>query len=253
MGAARMAAPAITLLLLLLLHLARAATAGPGDEAAALLAFKRASVATDPRSALADWSPANSISTASPCAWSGVSCTGGRVQALNLSSMSLSGRLHLDALLALPALRSLDLRGNFFHGDLAHRTSSRRTEPPYALEDVDLSTNALNGTLPRAFLASCSGLQFLNLSRNTLTGGGFPFPASLRRLDMSRNMLSDVGLLKYALTGCHGVQYLNISANQFTGVLPELAPCSGVAVLDLSWNLLSGALPQGLWPLHLSI
>jgi hypothetical protein len=41
MGAARMAAPAVTLLLLLL-HLARADAAGPDDEAAALLAFKRA-------------------------------------------------------------------------------------------------------------------------------------------------------------------------------------------------------------------
>ncbi|KAK3123241.1 hypothetical protein QOZ80_8AG0627020 [Eleusine coracana subsp. coracana] len=229
MGAARMAAPAATLLLLLL-YLASVAAVGPGD----------------PHGTLADWAPANSSSAASPCAWAGVSCADGHVEALNLSGMSLSGRLHLGALLALPELRSLDLRGNAFHGDLTHRTSPRRPEPPCALEDVDLSSNALNGTLPRTFLASCSGLRFLNLSRNTLTGGGFPFPASLRRLDMSRNRLSDAGLLNYSLTGCHGVQYLNLSANQFTGGLPGFAPCSGVAILDLSWNLLSGALPARL-------
>jgi hypothetical protein len=168
--------------------MARADADGPDDEAASLFAFKRASVSADPRGALADWGQTNS-SSASPCAWSGVSCADGRVQALNLSGMSLTSRLHLGALLALPALRSLDLRGNAFHGDLALRTSPQRTEPPCALVDVDLSTNAFNGTLPRAFLASCNGLRFLNLSRNTLTGGGLPFPPSLRCLDKSRNKM----------------------------------------------------------------
>ncbi|GJN03267.1 hypothetical protein PR202_ga20694 [Eleusine coracana subsp. coracana] len=51
--------------------------------------------------------------------------------------------------------------------------------PPCMLRDVDLSSNALNGTLPQAFLASCGELRFLNMSRNSLTGGGFPFPLSL--------------------------------------------------------------------------
>ncbi|KAL6646494.1 hypothetical protein ACP70R_018102 [Stipagrostis hirtigluma subsp. patula] len=232
------------LLLLLLLHHACAAAAGTDDEAAALLEFKLASVAGDPRGALSGWAMANSTSSGSPCAWAGVGCAGGRVRALNLSGMSLAGRLRLDALLALPALRSLDLRGNAFHGNLAAHHAS--PAPPCALVDVDLSSNALNGTLPRAFLAPCSGLQLLNLSRNTLTGGGFPFPPSLRTLDMSRNMLSDDGLLNYSLTGCHGIHHLNLSANQFTGGLPELAPCSQVAVLDLSWNLFSGILPARL-------
>lgn len=235
MGAARMVVP---ILALLLLHLARAID-GPDDEAAALLAFKHASVAADRTGALASW--VNSTSD-SPCAWAGVSCAGGRIRALDLSGHSLAGRLRLDALLALPALQSLNLSGNAFHGDLA---SLQRTAL-CALVDIDLSSNTLNGTLPRAFLASCRSLQFLNLSRNTLTGGGFPFPPSLRTLDMSRNRLSDTGLLNYSLAGCHGVQYLNLSANQFTGGLPELAPCSKVAVLDLSWNLMSGALPARL-------
>jgi Leucine-rich repeat (LRR) protein len=86
-------------------------------------------------------------------------------------------------------------------------------------------------------------MQSLNLSRNNLTGGGFPFPPSLSTLDMSRNMLSDAGLLNYSLTGCHGIQYLNLSANQFTGGLPEFAQCSQVSILDLSGNLMSGTLP----------
>ncbi|KAL6842463.1 hypothetical protein ACP4OV_027698 [Aristida adscensionis] len=252
MEAARVAA--LLGMLLLQLHLPRAAAADADDEAAALLAFKLASVAGDPRGALADWAAAaaaaaaNSTASPSPCAWTGVSCAGGRVVALDLTGMSLAGRLRLDALLALPALRRLDLRGNAFHGDLA-AAAHRRPSPPApacALVDVDLSANALNGTLPRAFLGSCAALQLLNLSRNALTGGGFPFPPSLTTLDMSRNALSDAALLNYSLAGCHGIHHLNLSANQFSGDLSELAPCSKVAVLDLSWNLFSGVLPAGL-------
>ncbi|KAF8766050.1 hypothetical protein HU200_007896 [Digitaria exilis] len=227
----------------LLLQLVRT-VAGADNEAAALLAFKRASVTADPRGALAGW---RNDTAGSPCAWAGVSCSDdGHLRELNLSGMSLVGRLHLDALLSLPMLHSLDLRGNAFHGNLSHRHSSRRTAPPCTLMDVDLSSNALKGTLPWAFLASCRNLVSLNLSRNTLTGGGFPFPSSLRALDVSRNKLSDAGLLNYSLTACHGIQYLNFSANQFTGGLPEFARCSQVSVLDLSGNLMSGVLPAGI-------
>ncbi|KAF8675585.1 hypothetical protein HU200_047654 [Digitaria exilis] len=243
MGAARMAPPLAVLLLQLLLHLMGAEA---DDEAAALLAFKSASVATDPDRALEDWLEVNSTSgSGSPCAWNGVTCTGGLVSELNLSGMSLTGRLRLDALLALPALQSLDLRLNAFHGNGGshHTAQPPRTPSPCALVHVDLSSNYLNGTLPRSFLDSCTGLQFLNLSRNNLTGGGFPFPPSLNTLDMSRNILSDAGLLNYSLNACHGIQYLNLSTNQFTGAIPEFAQCSQVSVLDLSGNLMSGPLP----------
>jgi Leucine-rich repeat (LRR) protein len=95
-------------------------------------------------------------------------------------------------------------------------------------------------------LASCGALKFLNISGNSLTGGGFPFPPSLRTLDLSSNQLSDAGLLNYTLTGCNNVQYLDLSANQFAGGITAIAPCSKLAVLDLSSNILSGALPANL-------
>ncbi|KAG2642563.1 brassinosteroid LRR receptor kinase BRL1-like [Panicum virgatum] len=222
------------------------AIAAGDDEAQALLAFRRASVADDPRGALAGWARANSTSPA-PCSWAGVSCApppDGRVVTLNLSGMALAGELRLDALLALPALRRLDLHGNAFHGNLSHAAAP---PSPCALVDVDLSSNAFNGTLPAAFLAPCGALQSLNLSRNALAGGGFPFAPSLRSLDLSRNGLADAGLLNYSFAGCHGLRYLNLSANQFAGRLPpELAPCSELSVLDVSWNHMSGALPAGL-------
>ncbi|KAJ1289117.1 hypothetical protein BS78_02G140500 [Paspalum vaginatum] len=218
------------------------AIASAEDEAASLLAFRRASVADDPRGALAGWVN----STTAPCSWDGVTCAqqpDGRVVAVNLSGMALAGELRLDALLALPALQRLDLRGNAFYGNLSHAAAA--SPSPCALVEVDMSSNAFNGTLPAAFLAPCGALQSLNLSRNSLVGGGFPFAPSLRSLDLSRNLLADSGLLNYSFAGCHGLRYLNLSANQFTGRLQELAPCSQVAVLDVSWNHMSGALPAG--------
>jgi Leucine-rich repeat (LRR) protein len=234
----------VAVVLLVLLHATAAAIAG-AEEAAALLAFRRASVADDPRGALSGWAQANATASA-PCSWAGVSCApqpDGRVVAVNLSGMALVGELRLDALLALPALQRLDLRGNAFYGNLSHAAESAS---PCALVEADLSSNAFNGTLPAAFLAPCAALQSLNLSRNALVGGGFPFPPSLWSLDLSRNHLADAGLLNYSFAGCHGLRYLNLSANQFVGRLPELAPCSVVSVLDVSWNHMSGALPAGL-------
>ncbi|CAO2210693.1 unnamed protein product [Urochloa humidicola] len=234
----RLAAP--LLLLPLLLHL-QCALAGAEDDAAALLSFKQVSVPVDPHGALAGWV---NTSGSSPCAWDGVSCANGRVRALNLSSMSLAGRLTLDVL-QLPQIKSLDLSNNGFYGNLSDHAFSRPILP-CMLEDMDLSSNALNGTLPGAFLAACSKLKVLNISRNSLTGVGFPFPPSLRTLDISNNQLSEASLLNYTLTGCHRVECLNLSGNRFDGRIARIAPCSKLAVLDLSWNILSGPLPVDL-------
>jgi Leucine-rich repeat (LRR) protein len=244
-AASIMTAAASILLLVLLETMTVPAIASPEEEAAALLAFKRASVGDDdPLGALAGWAR---NSTGAPCSWAGVSCeppADGRVVAVNLSGLTLAGELHLAALLALPALRRLDLRGNAFHGNLSHS----RAASSCALEEVDLSSNAFNGTLPPAFLSPCGSLQSLNLSRNSLAGGGFPFATSLRSLDLSRNRVADAGLLNYTFAACHGLRHVNLSANELAGRLPDrLAQCSGdLAVLDVSWNHFSGALPAGL-------
>uniref|UniRef100_A0A0E0B0Y3 non-specific serine/threonine protein kinase n=1 Tax=Oryza glumipatula TaxID=40148 RepID=A0A0E0B0Y3_9ORYZ len=239
-------AAAAFLTLVVVLFLAPAPAIAVGEEAAALLAFRRASVADDPDGALASWVlGAGGANSTAPCSWDGVSCApppDGRVVAVDLSGMSLAGELRLDALLALPALQRLNLRGNAFYGNLSHAATS----PPCALVEVDISSNALNGTLPPSFLAPCGVLRSVNLSRNGLAGGGFPFAPSLRSLDLSRNRLADAGLLNYSFAGCHGVGYLNLSANLFAGRLPELAACSAVTTLDVSWNHMSGALPPGL-------
>jgi hypothetical protein len=98
-AASIMTAAASILLLVLLETMTVPAIASPEEEAAALLAFKRASVGDDdPLGALAGWAR---NSTGAPCSWAGVSCeppADGRVVAVNLSGLTLAGELHLAAL-----------------------------------------------------------------------------------------------------------------------------------------------------------
>ena len=65
---------AAVVLLLSLLHL-QIAPADAGDDAAALLGFKHASVAVDQRGVLVGW--VNDTSSSSPCTWTGISCADG--------------------------------------------------------------------------------------------------------------------------------------------------------------------------------
>ncbi|WOK92954.1 receptor-like protein kinase BRI1-like 3 [Canna indica] len=210
------------------------------EEVSALIQFKRSSVDTDLKGFLQNWTVDSSNSGGSPCSWTGVVCSmaNGRVRSLNLSNMGLSGRLTLEPLLALPNLRNLSLRGNSFYGNLSY--GSTASSLPCGFETVDLSSNAFNETIPSYFLASCSRLVSLNLSRNLIPGGIFPFGTSIREFDLSRNHISDYQLLNHALSSCGSLSHLNFSDNKLTGKLGPLSPCTKLTALDLSHNNLSG-------------
>ncbi len=105
-----------------------------------------------------------------PCgspSWPGVQCTGGRVVALNLSSMGLTGWLQPPApsgaapipLTALTMLSSVDLSNNQLVGQL----------PDWGgwswVRMLRLHANCLTGTLPGSWRGMQS-LQYLDLSDN---------------------------------------------------------------------------------------
>ncbi|KAL6010424.1 hypothetical protein ACLOJK_000856, partial [Asimina triloba] len=105
---------------------------------------------------------------------------------LNLSDNALSGRIP-DTLVSLVNLSVLCLSNNYFHGGFPTAFGPR-------LEVFDLSSNLLNGSLPRGFDASGGSLRLLNLSYNRLSGGiptefasAVPMNASL---DLSFNKLA---------------------------------------------------------------
>lgn len=207
------------------------------DEVVYLMAFKQLSIQFDPNSFLANWT----ADLPSPCSWHGVSCShDSHVTALNLSNSGLVGRLHLPNLTALPNLISLDLHGNSFSaGDLSVSVGTS-----CSLQTLDLSGNSISDPLPEpSFLGSCSQLAYLNLSRNSITGGSIRFGPSLLQLDLSRNRFSDSSLLGYTLSHCQNLNLLNFSGNHLAGKLGTTPSCKSLNTLDLSYNLLSGEIP----------
>ncbi|KAJ6376843.1 hypothetical protein OIU76_025900 [Salix suchowensis] len=237
------------------------------NEVVGLLAFKKSSVQSDPNNLLASWSP----NSASPCSWSGISCSlNGDVTTLNLTKAGLIGTLNLHSLTgALQSLKHLYLQGNSFSAaDLS-------ASPSCVLETLDLSSNNFSDPLPRnSFLESCIHLSYVNLSHNSIPGGTLRFGPSLLQLDLSHSppslKLSGNGFPS-SLRNCGLLQTLNLSRNElqfkipgallrsftnlrqlslahnlFYGDIPlELGQaCGTLQELDLSANKLTGGLPQ---------
>ncbi|GFP99129.1 serine/threonine-protein kinase bri1-like 1 [Phtheirospermum japonicum] len=206
-------------------------------EVSSLLAFKESSIQSDPKGFLANWDPASY----SPCSWNGVSCSGddGRVTKLDFQNAGLTGRLHISDLTALPALTTLLFSGNSFSGNLSSSSSTSCN-----FEFLDLSSNTFSEPLAANYsFVPCSKLLYLNLSRNSIPGGGLKFGPSLSQLDLSANKISDSGLLSSVLSECQNLNLLNFSSNKLAGKLAgSLSSCKGISFLDLSNNHMSGNL-----------
>ncbi|KAK3156719.1 hypothetical protein QOZ80_2AG0110950 [Eleusine coracana subsp. coracana] len=132
----------------------------------------RSLVTDDPRGALASWAGGNA---SGPCGWHGVTCGArgrrrGRVTALDLRGLGLAGSVG-SSLSGLTYLRRLDLAENRLSGGVP-------SPLPPSLEHLNLSHNALHGTVPPE-LGSLRRLQMFNLVHNNLTG---TIPASVGNL-----------------------------------------------------------------------
>ncbi|XP_030510323.2 serine/threonine-protein kinase BRI1-like 1 [Cannabis sativa] len=205
-----------------------------------LLNFKNSSVESDPNGMLVDWK----ASSSTPCSWNGVSCSSnGLVTALNLSNAGLTGSLNLSHLTVLTTLKYLYLQGNSF---TAADLSASNDKTSCALQAIDLSSNNISDSLPKpSFMFSCQALSYVNLSRNSITGGTLYVGSSLMQLDLSRNRFTDSGLLSYTLSNCHNLNMLNFSDNKLKGQLGvTLKSCKSLSILDISHNLLSGKIPS---------
>ncbi|KAL3643224.1 hypothetical protein CASFOL_014039 [Castilleja foliolosa] len=211
-------------------------------ETSSLIAFKQSSIQSDPNGFLTNWDPASY----SPCSWNGVSCSddNGRVTKLDFRNAGLTGRLQIYDLSALPFLTTLLFSGNSFSGNLSSSSSS--ISKTCNFEFLDFSFNGFSEPLAANYsFVSCSKLIYLNLSHNSIPGGGLNFGPSLSQLDLSANKISDSGLLSSVLSECQNLNLLNFSSNKLTGKLVgSLSSCKGLSVLDLSNNHMSGEIPQ---------
>ncbi|CAH8274373.1 unnamed protein product [Arabidopsis lyrata] len=183
-----------------------------------LLTFKY-SILSDPLSVLSNWN----YDDATPCLWTGVTCTElgkpntpdmFRVTSLVLPNKHLLGSITPD-LFSIPHLRILDLSSNFFNGSLPDSVFNA-TE----LQVISLGSNNLSGDLPKS-INSVTNLQLLNLSANAFTG----------------EIPLNISLLK-------NLTVVSLSKNSFSGDIPS--GFEAVQVLDLSSNLLNGSLPKDL-------
>ncbi|XP_004502737.1 uncharacterized protein [Cicer arietinum] len=200
-----------------------------------LLSFKLQ--VTDPNNALSSWR-----TDSNHCTWYGVNCSkvDERVQSLNLSGLSLSGKLPFN-LSNLTYLHSLDLSKNTFYGQIPFQFGYFSL-----LNFIKLAFNNLTGTLPQQ-LGQLHHLQSLDFSVNSLTGkipSTFGNLFSLRSLALARNKF--VGEIPSELGNLHNLSQLQLSENNFTGQFPTsiFFNLPSLVYLSLTKNNLSGELPQ---------
>ncbi|KAL5205710.1 hypothetical protein ABZP36_033919 [Zizania latifolia] len=211
-----MAATAIPLLFALLLgaHMTQLASALSQD-GVLLLSFKF-SLLADPLTSLAGWGYADDT----PCAWNGVVCMAfpeSSSEAARVVSVVLP-----NAQLVGPIARELGLIEHLRH--------------------LDLSGNALNGTVPVELLRAPE-LRVLSLAGNGITGG-LPEQVgqlrSLRALNLAGNALS--GAIPGNLTVLPNLTAVSLANNYFSGALPA-GGFPALQVLDVNSNMLNGTLP----------
>ncbi|KAA3662158.1 MAG: hypothetical protein DWQ04_14265 [Chloroflexi bacterium] len=152
-----------------------------------------------------DW-----LATNSPCQWSGVNCSGGRVDSLELDNRRLNGTL--PDLAALTNIVTIDLSNNQLSGSLPELSTLIK------LAYLLLENNQFSGTIPN--LSAPTELRILNLSNNDLTG---EIP------DLSKLTLLNV---------------LILNTNHLTGPIPDLSNLMNLWHLDLNNNKLDGAIPD---------
>ena len=168
------------------------------------------------------------------CTWYGVTCSGGHVAWLHLSSNQLRGVIPPE-LGNLSSLWELYLYNNRLNGSI-----------PPSLGDLPslgyllLHSNELSGRIPPS-LGNLSSLLGLYMHSNQLSGVIPPELGnllSLEWLSLSSNHLS--GVIPLELGNLPTLWGLGLSANQLSGVIPpELGNLSSLfdgVGLDLRWN-----------------
>lgn len=183
----------------------------------------------------------------------------------------ISGPLPSSSLRQWTAVKCLKLSGNQLR---CQGESLSALQYLIHLEVLDLSFNALTGSIPDVF-TSLTKLEILNLAGNQLEGsiptsittltnlkelklqcnrlqGAIPdgfrqnLCKSLRHINLSKNRLTSGAI--HALQGLTSLEVLILSYNQFTGRLDgfTLSTLKQLTILYLQHNQLSGILPDEL-------
>jgi len=206
----------------------------PPEEYAALVALYYATGGPS-------WTTPWTLPTDSPCSLYGVSCMGGHVAVLNLSSNNLSGALPPD-LGDLQELMYLILYDNALTGEIPAELGSLSK-----LAQIELANNELDGEIPPE-LGNLSQLWSLNLGGNRLSGEIPPELVGLSTLQsiyLFSNELS--GPIPTWIDSLSNLWSLSLGDNHFTGTIPaELGNLATLSLIGVDNNHLSGPIPAEL-------
>jgi Leucine-rich repeat (LRR) protein len=113
------------------------------------------------------------------------------------------------------------------------------------LSFLDLGSNRLFGSVPAEILG-CRNLTFVDLHDNAVAGelprGTFRDLLSLQYLDLSKNIISGALLLDVGMLT--SLTKLILSGNRLSGTVPlKIRSCSRLQLLDLDGNSFSGKIP----------
>lgn len=208
-----MAAVRFPLLLLFLLFLLLFSLFKPSSslsDTEALLKFKQSLKV--PAGVLDSWAPGSS-----PCKdrWVGIYCTQSTIFGIHLNDSGISGTIDVQALAALPDLKTVRLDNNSFAGPI----------PPFnqlvGLRGLFLAANQLSGEIPNDYFASMTNLRRFNIANNQMTG---KIPDSLVQLPYLKE--------------------LHLEGNHFSGPIPPLRQGLTLTDLNMSNNNLEGEIPS---------
>ncbi|KAI7729152.1 LOW QUALITY PROTEIN: hypothetical protein M8C21_028381 [Ambrosia artemisiifolia] len=167
-----------------------------------------------------------------------------KLKELVLTNASIFGPLP-TWLRLLPIIYHLDLSHNKLTGPLSNLPSLYEvTDAKYSQHGLHLQDNLFEGLIPKS-LCKRTDLEFLDLSRNRLTG---KIPKCLWNLSLKVVLLSSnrlCGAIPSLLGRNPSLVWLQLNDNNFNGELPQdFGYFTSLTVLDLGENKISGSIPE---------
>nr|CAB3465805.1 unnamed protein product [Digitaria exilis] len=224
------------------------ASAGTDTDHRGLMQF-RSLITDDPYGAMASWGSANA---SAPCGWRGVTCGArgrrrGRVTALDLRGLSLSGSMAPSSLAGLTYLRRLDLSHNNLTGTIPASLGNLTS-----LTLLSLTSNKLSGAIPGA-LGTLQALTGLYINGNMLQGS---IPPAVFNLSSLQELVVQFNNLTGTLPPDAGARLpslwlLSVDSNRLHGTIPvSLCNASRLEVIATMYNPFSGVVPDCLGALN---
>ncbi|PKI37186.1 hypothetical protein CRG98_042417 [Punica granatum] len=157
------------------------------------------------------------------------------LEALHISDNGIHDTFPHWLLNATPALESLDLRSNMFHGVI-----NEITLPPQ-LESLYLSNNQFSGQLPIVFFRN-SNIELVDLANNNFDGPLPIPPPNVWFYSVANNKFS--GDIPHQLCNATLLEVVNLSNNSLTGSIPHCFIKLSASVLVFRANKLVGKIPE---------